>query len=85
MADKLLALVGPGKGPRLCTRRMGKLKVRHSGLNQGVVKIYHEGQEAPIESTQTGVVEVILPRSEWVEIEYDGKGRTFLATVQSAH
>ena len=81
MADKLLALVGPGRGPRLCTKRMGKLKIRHSGSNQGVVRIHHEGGQ--VESIQAGVCELSIPPSEWIIVEYEGKGRTFLATVHS--
>ena len=81
MADKLLALVGPGKGPRLCTKRMGQLKIRHSGLNTGTVIVHHEGGQE--ESTQAGVCEFTIPPSEWVIVEYTGKGRTFLATVHS--
>ena len=79
MADKLLALVGPGKGPRLCTKRMGQLLIRLSGFTKGVVRIYHEGgQEERLEACEFSV-----PPSPWVEIEYEGKERSFISTVHS--
>ncbi len=81
MADKLLALVGPGRGPRLCTKRMGQLRIRYTGLKTGVARIHHEGGQE--ESTQAGVCEFSIPPSEWVIVEYEGKDRSFLATVHS--
>lgn len=79
MADKLLALVGPGKGPRLCTKRMGELRIRLSAFSQGVVRVLFEGGQ----EERSEVCEFTTPPSPWIEVEYLGRDRGFIATIHS--
>lgn len=79
MAERLLALVGPGTGPRLCTKRMGELLIRLSEFNQGVVVVYHEGGQ---EEREKGC-EFSIPSTPWLKVEYKGKDRSFMATVHT--
>lgn len=79
MADRLLALVGPGKGPKLCTKRMGKLRIKLSEF-RGLVNVSNEIGQLQFE----GGCEFTIPPTPWIEVEYLGKDKQFMATVHTA-
>jgi hypothetical protein len=79
MADKLVALLGPGEGPRLFTGRMQSLVAKVQGLTDGVVSITHDAATIIVESGG----EFPVPDSRWIQFHHVGKSKTLICTIQS--
>ena len=79
MADKLVALLGPGKGPRLFTGRMQNLVAKVQGLTHGIVSIIHDSATITVESGG----EFPVPDSKWLQFHHDGKSKSLICTIQS--
>jgi hypothetical protein len=79
MADKLVALLGPGEGPRMYTGRMRNLVAKIIGLHNGHVEIAHDSGLLTVEASG----EVAVPDSEWMQFHHVGKSRTLICTIQS--
>lgn len=79
MADKLVALLGPGKGPRLFTGRMKNLVLCVRNLSTGEVVITADREAWKIELDG----EYPIPDSEWLEFSHEGKSKHLICTIQS--
>lgn len=79
MADKLVALLGPGRGPRMFTARMKNLVARVSNLKEGVVEIEHDEATITVESGG----EFPVPDSSWITITHKGKSKHLICTIHS--
>jgi hypothetical protein len=79
MADKMVALVGPGTGPLMHTSRMGHLLVKLREVAGGSVKIRSENG-ITFHSVDS---DVKLEPSPFVQIAYDGTCRRFQCIIQS--
>jgi hypothetical protein len=59
---------------------MGRLRIRLSGFNnEAVVRVSFEGGK--VERLEG--CEFSIPPTPWVEVEYEGKERTFISTIYS--
>lgn len=79
MADKLVALLGPGRGPRMFTGRMRNLVARVSNLKSGVVEITHDEATLTVESGG----EFPVPDSSWIQFQHIGSSKHLICTIQS--
>jgi hypothetical protein len=79
MADKMVALLGPGKGPRMFTGRMTNLIAKVIGLRDGHVEIHHDSAVITVESGG----EFPVPDSQWMQFHHHGKSKSLICTIQS--
>lgn len=79
MADKMIGLVGPGKGPQMRTHGMKNLHTRILNIKDGAVKILAGSQE--FEFSEAGVYS--LPDSPWVSFSHNGTSRHLICTLFS--
>ncbi len=81
MANKLVGLVGPGTGPRLCIKRFQNLKARVRGLVNGTVEAHveHDQGTSVVLFVVDGDLE--LPRGHFVTFKHEGKCKNVLCTV----
>lgn len=84
MADRMVALIGPGKGPRICTKRMAGMKVRLSGFKAGLVRVFAGDPAGGIKGFEhVEGCEFYIPPSLWIQVEYLGRDKTFISTIYS--
>ena len=79
MADKLVALLGSGDGPRMFTGRMRNLVARVVGLTGNPVRIVHDSGTEVV--TEPGNHQI--PDSEFVQFHHEGKSKTLICTLRS--
>lgn len=79
MADKLVALLGPGRGPRMFTGRMKNLVARVANLKEGVVEIQHDEATITVESGG----EFPVPDSSWIQFQHHGSSKHLICTIHS--
>lgn len=77
MADKLVALLGPGDGPRLFIGRMPTVVARIVGLKDGEVLIIHDQGTIVVQNGG----EYDLPESQFVQFKHDGKSKSLICTL----
>lgn len=77
MAQLMVALIGPGCGPRV-PRGGGTCVVRISGMHDGYAKIFVDNM---LHKTVINNGNCDVPEGEFVSIEYEGKSRTLIAEV----
>lgn len=79
MADKLVALLGPGDGPRMFTGRMSNLVARVVNLTEGCVSVSHDQGTTVI--SEVGNHQ--LPDTEFVQFSHKGKSKSLICTLLS--
>lgn len=79
MADKLVALLGPGDGPRMFTGKMPNLVARVVNLTDGSVEVNHDQGTMLIETVGNHQ----LPESEFIQFCHKGKSKNLICTLLS--
>jgi hypothetical protein len=79
MADKMVALVGPGTGPLMHTSRMGQLLVKLRELTDGQVKVVTDTAESFFNKD----CDFRLEATSCVQVEYQGKSKKFQCIIQT--
>lgn len=80
MAEAILGLVGPGKGPKVFVSGLGqRLRARVTGLKDGVVKVFC-GENQTHEITENGVHQIFVPEDHFVCVHYEGKSPSMICT-----
>lgn len=84
MANKMLALVGPGTGPLMHTARFVRLVACINGLSKGkvTVEIFNFGQK---EMRELGEGETELPKAEFVRFSHVEEKSQVLCTLRGYH
>lgn len=80
MADKVIALVGPGTGPLIHTSRMGQLLVSFRELTSGEAKLETDDGWRVITSVDS---EWEVPEAFTIQVSYAGKSKKFTCIVRS--
>lgn len=79
MADRVIALVGPGTGPIVHTGRMGQLLVCFRELTDGEAHV-HANDQCHVRDSDC---EVALEAASTVQVVYRGKNKKFTCIIRS--
>lgn len=84
MADKLVALLGPGDGPRMFTGNMKNLVAHIAGWKDGIIRIVCDGETRELvymEGIDHGVN--YLPPTQFVQFHHEGKSKHLICILRS--
>lgn len=82
MANRLIALAGPGRGPRVQVREYTRLVGRVRGLTEGTVEaeVFHEGGESSV-LVFLRDEDLELPPGQSVQFNHDGPSKSLVCCV----
>lgn len=80
MANRIMGLVGPGQGPWIQTHVLEGLRVKVTGLVDGVVKVIFLSSEIAL--YENGIHQVVEDEP-MAKVEYDGPDTSMVCTFLS--
>jgi hypothetical protein len=82
MANRMVALVGPGVGPQICTKRLKNLKARVCGLADGsmeIVAFLADGTKTTVTFVVNGLLEI--PDAIAVQASHSGPSKRLICEI----